>query len=191
MALSCNTSSSVDASGYLTYVDDINNDLVKIKELTNVIYTVKYEPVEYKTLKDFGNINKLDSKEFETKRNEYSGLCYFNFKIESKNSNKSPIKSIARSKEDLSKLFQYCNTELEKDFYLESGDLIIPCKLFHFEDDHQILNYNLVSLAFESDKIDLTKNDIVLVYNDHFFNNGLLKFNFSKESIQSIPKLIF
>jgi hypothetical protein len=46
----------------------------------------------------------------------------------------------------------------------------------------------LISVAFEANKID-TDKDVVFVYDDPFFNNGLLKFEISKKSIKNIPKV--
>jgi hypothetical protein len=183
------SSSAINPDGYISYCNDEDNGLIQKREFDAIIYSLKYEPIEYKAISELtGEHKTITVQNFEKLKKEYNGLLYFVFKIENSNSEKSPIKSIARNQEDLSKLTQYCQSDLSKEFYLESGETKIPSVLFHIEDDYSLTNFNLISLAFDAKDIDLS-NDIAFVYNDPFFKNGLLKFNISKESIKNIPKI--
>jgi hypothetical protein len=174
---------------FVSYCNDQDNGLIQTRTFNSIIYSLKYEPIEYKTIKDLNNEKeKITIENFDKIKKEYEGLCYFVFKMEDSNSEKSPIKSIARNKEDLAKLTQYCQSSFSNEFYLESNNTKIPGVLFHLEDDYNITNFNLLSIAFETKNLDLNK-DLVFVYNDPFFKNGLIKFNISKESIKNIPKI--
>jgi hypothetical protein len=174
---------------YVSYCNNESNALIQKREFGTLLYSIKYETVEYKALQELFGVNKtIDKKAFEQLRKEYEGLCYFTFKIESPGSQKSPIKSLARSEEDLAKLNMYCQTGLQQAFYIESNGIKIPCVLFHIEDDHNLANYNIISLAFEKDKIGQTQ-DFTLVFDDPLFKTGLIKFNISKELIQQLPTL--
>jgi hypothetical protein len=190
MLLACSVK-SMDPDRFITYCNSDKSGLIQKRTFGTVLFSLKYEPVEYKALIDLHNEKQsLSTDNFNKVKKEYEGLYYFVFKMEAVDSEKSPIKSLARNEEDLSKLQQYCQSNLAKDFYLESGGTKIPCVIFHIEDDYNITNTNLISIAFETKNIDADK-DLVFVFNDPFFNHGLIKFNISKESVLNLPKLKF
>lgn len=181
--------SKLGPDDFISFCNDKDHGLIQTRPFNAVLYSLKYEPIEYKAIMDLKNSNIPVSRlNFEKTVKEYEGLYYFTFKMEHTGSDKSPIKSIIQSEADLAKVNQYCQSALTNDFYLESGTDKIPCVLFHLEDDYHISNYNIMSLAFEKDKVDMTQ-DIVFVFNDPFFKSGTLKFNISKESITQLPTL--
>lgn len=185
---SCNALET-NPSGFVSYCNDEENGLIQKRIFDPIIYSLKYEPIEYKVIIELNAERKLITRsDFDVLKSEYEGLLYFVFKIENSNSEKSPIKALAKSPEDLSKLNKYCQSRLSNDFYLESNNVKIPSVIFHLEDDYSLTNFNLISIAFESKNIDFN-SDISFVYNDPFFNNGLIKFNISKESIKNLPKI--
>lgn len=180
-------SDSVNSDNYKLYCNNEENGLIQKRTFENIIYSLKYEPIELKVINELKAEKKTwSTNNFNTLKSKYNGLLYFVFKIENSNSVKSPIKTLAKSEEELAKINQYCQSKLLNDFYLESGDIKIPAVLFHIEDDYNLTNYTLISLAFENK---IPEKDIVFVYNDPFFNNGLIKFHISKESIKDIPNI--
>jgi hypothetical protein len=74
------------------------------------------------------------------------------------------------------------------DFYIESGRKKIPCTLYHMEGDYNILNYSLISLAFDASGIE-PGDDITLVYNDQLFQNGPVKFTYSSQLLTHLPTI--
>jgi hypothetical protein len=174
---------------FLVYCNSAENGLINEREVNNIAYSVKYEPIEYKVINEL-NIDKTEISLFNYNKlkTTYDSLYYFVFKIKNVSSSKSPIKLLAKNPEDLGKIMHYCNSDFSKQFYLESNDNKIEPVIFHYEDDYNLTNFNLISVAFEANKID-TDKDVVFVYDDPFFNNGLLKFEISKKSIKNIPKV--
>ena len=180
---------SVNPDEFISYCGNEENGLIQKRTFNNISYSLKYEPIEYKAINELNDTHLAISKQnFDSLKKEYEGLVYIVFKIENTGSNKSPVKSIARTEQDLSKLTQYCQSNLSNDFYLESGDRKIPAVIFHIEDDYSLSNFNLMSMAFDSKQIDADK-DLVFVHNDPFFNNGPIKFSISKETIKKLPKI--
>lgn len=174
---------------YMAYCNDGSKELIQERDFNNIRYTLKYEPVDYKALKEIrDNESFSDYAEFEKIKKEYEGLVYFVFRIENPGSEKSPIKSLVKSHEDLARINQYCQSQLEGNFYAESNGIKVPCAIFHMEEDHSLMNFNLVSFAFDSSKIDQDK-DLTVVFDDPFFNSGTIKFNFSKNFFTRLPKL--
>lgn len=181
--------SELGPEAYMAYCNDGSKELIQQRDFDNIRYTLKYEPVDYKALKELkDNGGSTDYAEFENIKKEYDGLVYFVFKMENRGSKKSPIKSLVKSNEDLSRINQYCQSQLESNFYAESNGIKIPCAIFHMEEDHSLMNFNLVSFAFDKSKIDQDK-DLIVVFDDPFFNSGAIKFNISKNSFTSLPKL--
>ncbi len=181
--------SELGPEAYMAYCNDGSKELIQERDFNNIRYTLKYEPVEYKALKEvMDNGSPSDYSKFENIKKEYEGLVYFVFKIENPGSKKSPIKSLVKSNEDLSRINQYCQSQLESNFYAESNGIKIPCAIFHMEEDHSLMNFNLVSFAFDTSKIDQDK-DLTVVFDDPFFSSGTIKFNVSKNSFTRLPKL--
>lgn len=181
--------SELGPEAYMAYCNDGSKDLIQERDFNNIRYTLKHEPLEYKALKELRDNGAVsDYSEFEKIRKEYDGLLYFVLKIENPGSKKSPIKSLVKSHEDLARINQYCQSQLESNFYAESNGMKIPCAIFHMEEDHSLMNFNMVSFAFDANKIDQDK-DLTVVFDDPFFNSGTIKFNVSKKSFTRLPKL--
>lgn len=181
--------SALGPEAYMAYCNDGSKELIQQRDFNNIRYTLKYEPVDYKALREImDNGTSSDYAEFEKVRKEYDGLVYFVFKIENPGSKKSPIKSLVKNNEDLSRINQYCQSQLESNFYAESNGIKISCAIFHLEEDHSLMNFNLVSFAFDASKIDREK-DLTVVFDDPFFNSGAIKFNISKNTFTGLPKL--
>ena len=182
---------AMSSSDFVSYVDAKDHGFIQQREFGNVKYSLKLEPAEYKTLKELTLTNStINQSNFDSILKEYEGLYYFTFKIESLTSSTSPIKSIAKNEKDIAKIIQYCQSMLQTNFYLESDNGKEACALFHIEDDYHITNYNLVSLAFDLKKLDPNK-DFAFVFDDPFFNSGVLKFNISRDLINKLPTLKF
>ncbi len=191
MLQSC-TKDTLSSSEFIAYVDDSENNFVQQREFNNITYTLKQEPIQYKAIKELTFAKKqITQSVFDSLAKQYEGLVYFTFKMESlSNSEISPIKSLAHNADDMAKIKNYCLSKLQNDFYIESNNAQFDCVLFHLEDDHNITNCNVISIAFDADSIDITK-DVVFAFNDPFFNSGVIKFNIPKESFNHIPKIKF
>lgn len=185
------TRSSLTPKEYVAYCNDESNGLIRKREFGSLIYSLKYEPVEYKALQELLGANGVvRQQDFEPLKKEYDSLYYFSFKIESPDSEKSPIKSLAKNEGDLAKLNMYCQTHLQEAFYMESGGHKIPCVLFHVEDDHNLTSYNIMSMAFDASELG-NEQDLVFVFEDPLFKTGLIKFTLSKKQIDRLPTLKF
>lgn len=174
---------------FVAWCDNEEQGLVQKRTFNNLVYSLKYEPVDYKVVSELLNTGRPVTAESVNKlRQEYEGLYYFVFKIEEPGSQKSPVKSLAKNKEDLAKLTHYCQSALMDEFYMESGGLKVPCAIFHMEDDYSLTNFNLMAIAFEKSRIDAVQ-DLLFVFNDPFFKTGTIKFTIPKEFLTKLPKL--
>ncbi len=70
---------------------------------------------------------------------------------------------------------------------VEDGDTI-PCTLFHFERTYDIASYSKFLLGFEKGKNQKPKERVFTFY-DKIFNKGLIKFTYTDEDFNNIPKL--
>lgn len=183
---SCSTSTSLPPAGLLAYVDDPANGCILERTIGQMQFSAKYEPVDYKIVKDLANIDSaLTNASYNALSKNVKGYCYFIFKLAAANG-KHPFKQLARSEQDYAKVFKYTQTLMQNDFYIESGNKKIPCALYHMEGDYNILNYSLISLAFDASGIQ-SGSDITLVYNDQLFQNGPVKFTYSNELLTHLP----
>lgn len=182
-------SPELSPDAYLSYCNDPSESLIQERSFGQLRYQLMYEPVSYKALKELQDSHAvIDVARLDSLKKEYEGLEYFVLKIENLSSGKSPLKSIIKNYEDLAKVNQYCQTNLEKDVYAESGGVKVPCALFHLEEDHNLVNFNMLSFAFESARLDPEK-DLTVVFDDPMFNSGTIKFYFPKHSFNQLPRL--
>lgn len=182
---SCDTSTSLPPADLLAYVDDPANGCIQEKTIGQMQFSARYEPLDYKILKDLATDSTLSSARYQALRNDVKGYYYFIFKLGSA-SGEHPFRQLVRSEQDYAKVFKYTQTLMQNDFYLEAGEKKIPCALYHMEGDYNILNYSLVSLAFDASGI-VPGNDVTLVYNDQLFQNGPVKFTYSNQLLTHLP----
>jgi len=186
---SCSGPGRLGPEAYLKYIDDPENGCVVSRRFDAVEFSARYEPADYKALKDLGTMDSaLTATNVAAYKKELASQVYFVFRIAAPDNSRSPFRALAKNADDYAKLMQYMQTMMQQDFYLESGDQKIPCTLFHAESDYNAVNYTLISLAFDATKVDTSK-DLTLVYNDQVFQNGLLKFLISIQTQTHLPQL--
>lgn len=188
---SCHKTANLSPDQYMAYVDDKDNGLAVSRTLNNIVFSAKYEPVAYKAIRELKDLDSsLTQKNYQAMEANFKDYCYFIFRIGSSSGSKNPFKALARTQEDYAKIFRYTQTAMQRDFYLESDGKTLPCVMYHMEGDHNMLNYSLISLGFESKNIDPAK-DLTLVYNDQVFECGPVKFTITQQAQTNLPHIKF
>lgn len=176
--------SSLPASEYINWLENVDNGLIKSKVIGDVTYRVVYKTRPYIILKktDPIEVEKLNMKEEIEK---YSDMEYFDFQIEHEQ-NWDPLKAELASSEDYYLRLKYYSFDLEKDIVMVEGGDTIPCAFSHFERTYGIVPYINVGLAFPKSEL---QSDKTIIYNDPVFNAGLVKFQIKQKNINNIPDL--
>lgn len=173
---------------YISYIENSKKMLIQKKEFGDIIYELKFLPAEYRAIKNLSiNKEKIEINEYKKQLQNYSSNYYFVLSFYSNSKDKSPLKTLAKNKEDLSKINQYLMAKIQNDLYLEIDGKKIPCSLSHSEGDYGILDHHSLSVLF--DKTNSKSEDVTFVYTDNLFQNGVIKFNYSENVFNELPKV--
>ena len=134
-------------------------------------------PIQYYLLKDLGkdHLERIDSL-YEINKRER--IVEFTFQ----QSDEKDLLSQKFTGMDYTESVKYMSFGLEKDFYIVTSKKdTIMCSGVNFERSFKITPYQRVLLFFSG----IDPNDkFQLVYNDHLFKKGTLKFKFKDPNIQ-------
>jgi len=173
---------------YIKYMTDSKHNATKQKSMDKLKYTVHYMTPEMMALREIRDLSFLDSKLFDSLKNEYTGLCYFDMRVESSEDGEHIYNALDKTKQEVANAEWYMSFDMGKDFMLVSGNDTVSSALYHFNSTTGLSKVYDYSLAFNRKK-GTEQKDLILVYEDKIFGDGLLKFHFSAAEIQSLPKL--
>lgn len=180
------TSESLSPRDYKAYVTNPDNGLVKTKHIDKVDYIVTYKPHELIVVME--NEDGIDTATYTNTIGEIQGLQYYNFKLKIDDKAKDILKAGVSSVNDYYKRVEYFTSLMQNDIWLIQGKDTLPCRIFHYERNYSAAPYSDFSLAFDGTDGNATV-DRTIVFNDHVFNNGLIKLTISGDDIKKIPAL--
>jgi len=189
-----NTEKSSDVAPALTpdqYVKWVKNDaklLLKKTQLGAFSYSVIYKPVDLIIYNENGN-EVPNLKIYNSKKSELQGMEYFDLHIESRESNGELLKINCPDSKNYDERVQYCSFGMQQDIKAIVGKDTVDCALYHFERMFDTAPRATFLLGFPSGAFKNKFDDITILYHDHLFNNGIVKFRFSKQELAGIPQL--
>lgn len=195
-----NTLSSIgfnnsDTKGALTvseiqdYVIEPSNGLVKTKQINEFKYQIKYKPVDYVIASEVSEKDAITKKEYLEKLNELDGLQYFDIRVEVDGFNGELIKYNLSSEIEYERRVEYLAFKMQNDIKLIDGLDTSDCVLYHMERAYDVVPYTTILLGFKKSKINNGLTDKTIVFRDHLFKNGIIKFTFIPADIQRVPNL--
>jgi hypothetical protein len=180
-----NTRKTLPMDQYVIWVRNTENDLSKIKEISDINYRLSYMPKEYMTYLELKN-EKYTKEQFQKVEKNYSDMSYFNFRIELKEGQGELLKYNLSSAQQYNDRITYMSFEMQKDIILvQNHDTIYP-GLFHFERIFEVAPYTTVMFAFDNKKFN-PQNEFTVVYNDRLFKKGYIKYNYKPKQLIDLP----
>lgn len=180
------TTGSLSPRDYRAFVTNPDNGLIKTKHIGDVDYIVTYKPHELIAVIE--NDAHIDSGLYAGTMGEISGLQYYNFKLKINDKTKDILKANVASVNDYYGRVEYFTSLMQDDIWLIQGTDTLPCRIFHYERNYSAAPYSDFSLAFDGAGNNVN-TDRTIVFNDHVFNNGLIKLTISGSDIKKIPAL--
>lgn len=181
----------LEPESYLRYFEVHKTELMSSKDFEPLVFEASYIPTDMMAARDMDlrPDKTFDKTGFSSVYKNYETAWYFSFKIKPLNNNTS-IKNIISTKENYSRIKQYLAAAIKEDFKIERDSQKISCSIINVESDISVQNSFLFIMSFEKQAGEnLLAKDLTLVYDDNLFQNGILKFNFSKDQINSFPKI--
>jgi hypothetical protein len=178
---------SLDPASYVSWFRSSAHGLRRKKTINDIVYSLQFKSPEYVALIE-SNKDAVSGEKVRRRAGELQGLSYFDFVISLKEGSGELLKYNLASADEYQNRVKYMSFDMQKDVKLVQGKDTIPCGLYHFERIYDIAPYSNYLLAFDSKRIDPSK-ELVFVFDDKVFHNGLVKFTFSPNKLVYLPKL--
>lgn len=178
---SCNGGSLDSLEDWLS---NDQNGMIQTIENESFVAALSFIPVEVLIAREYKN--NLTEEIYKRELSERNGMQYFNLKLSSKKSNEM-LKSNVSSEDEYYRRLNYFLNEFENDIKLIDGKDTLNCKLYHFERNYGVTNFNMISLGFKN--VNQNKDKKTMYILDRALGLGLQKFEFTKEQINKIPSL--
>ncbi|MDP1801743.1 MAG: hypothetical protein Q8L81_10345 [Bacteroidota bacterium] len=182
----CNKKKSLASDDYIKYLNSKDGGLINLKEFNDIVFKAKIQTPEMIAL-SYSSGSEMNQIKYKKDLQDHKGQINFIVLIEDANSNKK-VKEAVVTKETYGQILAYGNTGLKDDFKLIQGVDTIYCSLVIVEPANSLQPIVRIALSF-SGVNSLSESDLTLIYNDKIFNQGPIKFNYSKSTFQNIPDL--
>jgi hypothetical protein len=170
---SCQKNKPIDKKDYKTY--NFANQKWKSKSITHTIkslsYTATEVPIKYFILKNspHKNISEIDSIVDANNKERI-------IEVQFEHLDQVDILRKEYTNKSYEDAVKHMAFNIEKDFSIvTSSNDTIQCSGAHFERNFKVAPFKRALLYFNNIKPD---DNIQLIYNDHLFGNGIIKFNF-------------
>lgn len=182
----CSHKMTMGPNEYSQFIRSGNNGLSVSQEINAIKYRLKLLPPDYLALNspDFPMQSSADKPGFFK---EFDDKMEFIFVIEDPDRNSQRVKSTVFDKARYSSILSYANSELRNDFMLMTERDTLYCSLAHLEAANSVQPLLRLVIGFQS--IHPLDKEFTLVYDDHIFNNGPVKFHYPKRVMEGLPEL--
>jgi len=172
---------------YVQWLQDKDNGIKKEKNIDDITFSLQYKPAEYIVCMEEKKDQISDSL-LKKQQEEFSDMEYYDLTIALSEGQGELLKHDLTSITQYDERVQYFAFDMQQDIKLiEDGDTI-PCSLYHFERTYDVAPYSKFLLGFVKGKNAEPKERILTFY-DKVFNKGLIKFTYTDEDFNNIPKL--
>lgn len=189
------TKSKLDYAGYLNYLADQDNGLLKETALNGVKIKVKYLPEEYLLYNALKNEDSLTERSKKELMDSYSNSLTFMLTLGPDENQKFNITRLdIHNYEEFAKRIQTMSFEMRTYIKLKIKDKTYSPDLVQLESlngPEPSRNFIVVFKAMDETGKKITVDDLYFIYTDEMFYTGTSKFRFKQSDITALPQLIF
>ena len=171
---------------YAEYVTNEDNGLIKKQEFNGgITVELLYQPLEYIYLKERKE-SAISLKDFENWKIEKTNYEFYILRLRSNKTNEISQHNASNFGE-YTQTLDYLISDFQNDIVKVTGKDTLACLLYHYERNFGISANNNFSLIFSKDK---QNTDKTIVIDLKMYDLGNVKFKFTKEDIDNLPKLV-
>ena len=182
------TSHELEPASYVRWVEDATHGLHVTKRVDDIEYVLQYRPVDYVALQELRRAPNRSQQALDSVRNEVKALQYFSLRIIVPKGQTDVLNYNLPQPDGFYERLAYCTSEMQNDIYLDDGAVRRPCRLMHFERHYKLSPHADFLLAFDAVEPDVS-SDKTLIFDDHLFQNGLIKITIEKSDLAAVPEL--
>jgi hypothetical protein len=172
---------------YVQWLQDVDNGIKKEKTIDDITFSIQYKPSEYIACIEEKK-DQISDSILNEKNEELSDMEYYDLTISLTEGQGELLKHDLTSVAEYDARVQYFAFDMQQDIKLiEDGDTI-PCSLYHFERTYDVAPYSKFLLGFVKGK-NAEPGERILTFYDKVFDKGLIKFTYTNEDLNNIPKL--
>jgi hypothetical protein len=183
--VSCSSKKEMDREAYLSYLNSDESGLIMKKTFSGITYKLKCLTPEQLCLR-FNGRKTISRTEYDSQVKEYSEQLSFVMLLQDEKGG-SKVRDLVFNKGSYGEALNYANSEMNKHIQLETTPGIIESGLVHLESANSLQPVLRISISFSG--IKNMEDGFTLIFNDNIFNNGPIKFNYSKQVLEELPKL--
>jgi hypothetical protein len=179
---------TLQGSDYINWVRNPENGLVKEKVIDELKFKIQFKPYEYIACMN-EHTDQLADTVLKKAIKELNGMQFYDLKISLNDNEGEILKAGLKSREDYDKRVKYFSFEMQQDIQLVDGTDTLPCTMYHYERAYDATPVTTILVGFQADAKNAAKTKTLLIY-DRTFNKGLLKFRFTENRLNTLPKLL-
>jgi hypothetical protein len=182
-----NVNEEMPIADFISWAGNIDNELTKSKEFSEINYRLSFMPAQSLAYIELRG-QEYTMEQFNAACKHYDGMSYFNLRIELPAGSGELLKHGLESPNQYNDRLNYMSFKMQNDIYLVQGqDTLLP-GLFHYERIFEAGSYATVMLAFDDAKFNKEK-DFTIVYDDHLFNKGYIKYTYYSKQLIDLPNI--
>lgn len=182
----CANKKTLAPDAYMQYLNSSESGLMLSKEYNQISYKLKMQPAGYLAIANSGASIKTQA-DFKASLNNYKEQMNFILLIQDAEKSNHRVKSMVFNKQEYGTILAYANTDLKNDIVLIQERDTLYCRMLHLESANSLQPILRLSLSFNG--INANAKEFTLILNDNIFNNGPIKFYYSKKVMENLPDL--
>lgn len=170
------------------FVSFVNNEpaLHRASEVNGIKYETRLIPSQALAMRHRGDSVKT-RPEMDSLLKCYYDRVNFTLLISDANEDVHVVKQTIFDAQRYNTIISYANAEMSNDFMLvQEGDTLYT-SLLHIESSNSVKPVLRLSLGFEGVKPGAS--DLTLIFSDHIFESGFIKFNFPSSALRNLPEI--
>lgn len=171
---------------YVKYMLNPENGYKRSLEIGEYQYSIQLKSPELIAIQEYSK--PFDKNKIQVRAKALKQTIWFNLSVEVKNGTTNPTKFGASSLNEYNQRLNYLLTNAANDFEVLSGGNKLELTAYHFQNNYGIVPYDQFTLGYQLKDKQISE-DIILIYNDQIFNKQPIRFLFSKDQLNNIPRL--
>jgi hypothetical protein len=192
-AVSCNKP-ALDSRGYMNYLADEKNGLVKENNVSGIKIKVKYLPEDYLVYTAVKNSDSV-AKEKEKVRASYANSLTFMLTLGPDDKHEFSITKLGVSNyQEFAERIQTMSFEMKDYIRLTIKDKEYEPDMVQMESINSLephKSFVVVFRALDEQGKKIVTDDLLFSFDDELFNTGVSKFKFKINDIASVPALAY
>ncbi len=179
------TNTALKPSSYVKWVENLDHDLHKVKQIGAYRFDIQYKPTPYIIAME-KRTDELETLAFEKRKLELGDeMDYFNFKISPAHKQQNILLQTAQNEKEYFELIDYLSYNAKNDFYLLNGPDTSFCHLYQFVRNYELAPHLEFVLGFKK----TVAEDRTFVFDDKSFGVGPIRAIIEQQKINQLPDL--